>query len=108
MNNLHSVLLIAVVAAVTFLTRFLPFGVFSGSRKTPKFIEYSGKALPFAAIGMLVVYCLRNVSFSAPSNWIPSLISSSVVVVLYLLKRNSLLSIIGGTACYMLLVQLVF
>ena len=108
MTELHSVSLIAVVAAVTFLTRFLPFAVFGGNRKTPKFIEYAGKALPFAAIGMLVVYCLRNVSFSAPEHWLPELLASAVTVVLYLIKRNSLLSIIVGTACYMLLIQLVF
>ena len=107
MINVHSVLLVATVSVVTALLRFLPFIIFSG-KETPKFIAYLGKVLPFAVMGMLCVYCLKGVSFLAFPYGIPELISVLVVVLLHLWKRNTLLSIIGGTACYMLLVQWVF
>ncbi|MEE1003231.1 MAG: AzlD domain-containing protein [Acutalibacteraceae bacterium] len=108
MPNLHSALLIAVIAVVTVILRFLPFLVFGGKRKTPPFITYLGQVLPYAIIGMLVIYCLRNIAFTSSPFGLPELISSGVVVLLHLLKRNTLISIIGGTACYMLLIQLVF
>lgn len=107
MMNLHSGLLIAVIAAVTMLLRFLPFLVF-GNRETPAFVTYLGKVLPYAVMGMLVVYCLRNISFVASPHGIPELVSVVLVAFLHIWKRNTLLSIIGGTACYMLLVQVVF
>ncbi len=107
MTNLHSALLVAVIAAVTALLRFLPFWVFAG-RKTPAFIAYLGKVLPFAVMGMLVVYCLRGISFTAPPHGISEMVSVALVALLHLWKRNTLLSIISGTVCYMLLVQLVF
>ena len=107
MGNLHSALLIAVIAAVTALLRFLPFLVF-GNRKTPAFVTYLGKVLPFAVMGMLVIYCLRGISFAGMSYGIPELVSVALVVLLHLWRRNTLLSIIGGTACYMVLVQVVF
>ena len=108
MNELHSVKLIAVIALVTIALRFLPFLIFSGKRQTPAFISYLGKVLPFAIMGMLVVYCLRSISFSAFPFGIPELLACAVVVALHLWKRNTLLSIAGGTVFYMLLVQLVF
>ena len=104
---LHSAWLVAVIAAVTALLRFLPFWIFAG-RETPKFIAYLGKVLPFAVMGMLVVYCLRGVSFVSGTHGIPELVSVALVVLLHLWRRNTLLSILGGTVCYMLLVQLVF
>ncbi|MBQ9133706.1 MAG: branched-chain amino acid transporter permease [Clostridia bacterium] len=107
MTDLHSVWLIAVIAAVTALLRFLPFLIF-GSRETPTFVTYLGKVLPYAVMGMLVVYCLRNISFVASPHGIPELLSVALVALLHLWKRNTLLSIIGGTACYMVLVQVVF
>lgn len=107
MTNLHSALLIGVISAVTVLLRFLPFWIFAG-RKTPAFVAYLGKVLPYAVMGMLVIYCLRGISFVGGSHGIPELVSVALVVLLHLWKRNTLLSIISGTACYMLLVQLVF
>ncbi|MGN1001436.1 MAG: branched-chain amino acid transporter permease [Oscillospiraceae bacterium] len=108
MTELHSVLLIAVAAAVTAALRFLPFLIFGRGRETPAFIRYLGKVLPYAIMGMLVVFCLKNVSLVAPPHGLPELIACALVVALHVWKRNTLLSIIGGTACYMLLVQLVF
>ncbi|MBQ4557366.1 MAG: AzlD domain-containing protein [Clostridia bacterium] len=107
MIDIHSVLLVAVVSAVTIAIRFLPFLVFSG-RETPAFITYLGKVLPYAVMGMLCVYCLREISFVSAPFGIPELVSVAAVVLLHLWRRNTLISIIGGTVCYMLLVQLVF
>ena len=108
MNNLHSALIVAVVALVTIGLRFLPFAIFSGSKPVPPFVSYLGRVLPYAIMGMLVVYCLRSTSFIAASHGLPEIISCALVVLLHLWKRNTLISIVGGTACYMMLVQLVF
>ena len=99
---------VAVIAAVTALTRFLPFLLFHGKRKTPALLEKLGRVLPHAIMGMLVVYCLKDTSFSSLSTYLPALISCAVVVLLHLWRRNTLLSIVGGTLSYMLLVQFVF
>lgn len=99
---------IGVCVLATMLTRFLPFLVFSGKRPTPKYIQYLGKALPTAVFGMLVVYCLKNVSILTGSHGLPELIAIAVTVGIHLWKRKMLLSVAGGTVCYMLLVQLVF
>lgn len=108
MPDIHSVLLVGVIALVTVGLRFLPFAVFSGKNKTPQFVIYLGTVLPFAVMGMLVIYCLRNISFLSSPFGLPELISVLAVVLLHLWKKNTLISIIGGTACYMLLAQLVF
>ena len=92
----------------TMATRFLPFLIFGENRKTPPLITYLGKVLPCAVMGMLVVYCLKDVSFLSAPFGLPELIGIAVVALLHLWKRNSLLSIGVGTVCYMLLVQLVF
>ena len=92
----------------TMITRFLPFIVFPAGKPTPKYIQYLGKALPGAVFGLLVIYCLKNVSVFTGSHAIPELISIALVVVLHKWKRQMLLSIAGGTICHMLLVQLVF
>ena len=105
---MHDILLITVAVLVTMSTRFLPFLIFGEKRKTPPVIEYLGTVLPCAIMGMLVVYCLKDVSFVSAPFGLPELISCVVVAALHVWKRNSLLSIGGGTVCYMLLVQLVF
>lgn len=107
MNDAHSMALIAVIAAVTLILRFLPFVIFSGKREVPKYILFLGDRLPYAIMGMLIVYCLRNVSFAAVSDWLPSFLSIIVVVILHVWRRNTLLSIIGGTFVYMFLIQAV-
>ena len=99
---------IAVMAVVTFLTRALPFLLFGRGNKVPRVVLYLGKYLPPAVIAMLIVYCLRGVSFASPSGWAPSLIAAAAVVALHLWKKNNLLSILGGTVLYMVLVQVVF
>ncbi|MBE6701971.1 MAG: branched-chain amino acid transporter AzlD [Ruminococcaceae bacterium] len=101
-------ILIGTVALSTMLTRFLSFWVFPANKPTPKYISYLGKALPPAVFGLLVVYCLKNVSLVTWSHGIPELIAIAAVVILHLSFKKMLLSIAGGTLLYMLLVQLVF
>jgi len=108
MNDGYVWYAIAVTALVTAGLRFLPFLVFSGKRRTPKIIEKLGRVLPYAIMGMLVVYCLKGTSFTSASGFVPPLIACLVVGGLYVWKRNTLLSIIAGTVCYMMLVQMVF
>lgn len=107
MPDKHSVLLIAVCALITAALRFIPFLIF-GKRKTPAFITYLGKVLPFAIMGMLVVFCLKNVSISSYPHGIPELISVITVAGIHILKRNTLLSIIAGTVLYIILLNFVF
>lgn len=108
MTITQQLITIGMVVLGTMLTRFLPFIVFPADKPTPKFIRYFGDVLPAAVFGLLVVYCLRNVSVLSGTHGIPELISIIVVVLLHLWKRQMLLSIAGGTVCYMLLVQFVF
>ena len=103
---MNAAILIAVMAIVTMLLRFLPFIIFR--KETPEYISYLGQVLPAALIGMLVIYCLKDTSFMEAPHGIPELIAAGIVVVLQAWKRNSLLSILSGTVIYMLLVQLVF
>lgn len=91
----HDLLIIAVVALVTLLTRVLPFIAFS-NKKSP-IIEYLGEVLPYSIMAMLVVYCLKDVNFISAFHGISEIIAVATVVVLHLYKRNTLLSIIGGT-----------
>lgn len=105
---LHSIATIAVAAFVTASLRFAPFFIFGKSRQTPPIITYLGRVLPSAIIGMLVVYCLKDVRPLAYPYGIPELLGCGIVAGLHIWKRNNLLSIGGGTVAYMLLVQLIF
>lgn len=104
----QQILTILMVVLATVLTRFLPFLVFPAGKPTPKYIQYLGRVLPAAVFGLLVIYCLKDVQWLSGSYGIPEIISLVVVVGLHLWKKQMLLSIAGGTVCYMLLVQLVF
>ncbi|MBE6021546.1 MAG: branched-chain amino acid transporter permease [Firmicutes bacterium] len=104
----HSLILIAVMSVLTMAIKFLPFIIFPGGKETPAVISYLGKVLPPAMIAMLVVYCLKGVSVFTAPHGLPELIAVAAVVALHLWKRNTLISIIGGTACYMILIQAVF
>ena len=107
MTHETAVLAVVISAAVTFFLRLFPFAVFP-TGKTPKAISYLGKVLPPAVIAMLVIYCLKDVSFGSPEGFLPQLIASAVVALAQLWKKNTILSIAIGTAVYMALVQLVF
>ena len=99
-------ILIAAMALTTMLLRFLPFLIFR--TKTPPLITYLGNVLPPAIIGMLVIYCLKDVSLTEAPHGMPELIASVCVILLHIWNRNPLISILMGTAVYMLLIQLVF
>ena len=108
LTPLEAVASIAVMAVVTFLTRALPFLLFDRGERPPKLVLYLGRVLPAAIIAMLIIYCLRGVSFAAPGGWVPQLLCVAVVVALHLWKHNNLLSVFGGTVLYRVLVQAVF
>ena len=104
-STVHSILMVAIFAGGVALLRFMPFLIFGGKRPIPKLVLYLGRVLPFAMIGMLIVYCYKDVQ----SHYgLPELIASGLVVGLHLWKHNTLLSILVGTVSYMLLVQFVF
>jgi branched-subunit amino acid transport protein AzlD len=103
----YALITLAMILA-TVLTRFLPFLFFPAGKKTPKYVIYLGNTLPYATIGLLVVYCLRGVSFTASPYGLPEVLSIAVIAVLHIWKGNSLLGIGGGTALYMVLIQTFF
>ena len=106
MTLTQQIITIAAVVFGTMLTRFLPFLLFPAGRSTPKYIQYLGKVLPSAVFGMLVIYCLKDVSLISGSHGIPELLAVLAVTVLHLWKRQMLLSIAGGTIFYMVLLQI--
>lgn len=108
MSAIQALITIGIMAAITLLTRALPFLIFPANRKTPEFVTYLGRVLPYAIIGMLIVYCLRGVDLFGASHALPELISIAVVAGLFLWRKNSLLAIGIGTGTYMFLVQVVF
>lgn len=108
MSLIQKVIMICMVILGTMITRFLPFFVFTSDRPTPKYVQYLGKMLPSAALGMLVIYCLKGVSLFTGNHAIPELISIMVVILLHLWKRQMLISIAGGTIFYMILIQFIF
>lgn len=104
----QQIVTVLMVVLGTVVTRFLPFALFPESRPVPKFVQYLGKYLPSAVISLLIVYCLKDVSFVSESHGIPELISIAVVALLHIWKKNMFLSIGAGTLLYMALVQFVF
>ena len=108
MTTAQSLITIGIIALGTVFTRFLPFWLFPKGKPAPRIVAYLGKVLPCAVMGLLVVYCLKDVQPAAAPYGLPELIGIAVTVGLHLWKRQMLLSIAGGTICYMLLVQLVF
>ena len=107
---LTTVQILAIILAVslgTQITRWLPFLLFPESKQPPKVGLYLGKVLPPAMMGLLVVYCFKNVSWLSGSHGAPELLATAAVVGLHLWKKNVLLSIAGGTALYMVLLQVV-
>lgn len=108
MTITQQIITVCMVILGTIATRYLPFMLFSSKKPTPKYIQYLGKMLPSAALGLLVIYSYKDVSVLGGSHGIPELIATAVIVLLHLWKRQMLVSIAGGTIAYMLLVQLVF
>ena len=108
LTTLQLVITIAIMAILTFMTRVIPFIIFPANKKTPDYIHFLGEVLPFAIIGMLIVYCLKAVSFISFPFDLPELIAIVFIIILHLWKNSTLLSISGGTLLYMFLVQMIF
>ncbi|MCH5207196.1 MAG: branched-chain amino acid transporter permease [Oscillospiraceae bacterium] len=108
MTAIQTAIMIGAVVLGTMLTRFTPFLVFGGEKPVPKYVGYLGKALPGAALGLLVIYSFKNVDVLVGSHGLPELIALVLIVLLHVWKRNMLLSIAAGTGAYMLLVNFVF
>ena len=108
MTLTQQIVTIAMVILGTMLTRFVPFFVFPAGKPTPKYVQYLGTVLPPAVFGLLIIYCLKNVSIFTGSHAIPELLAITLVIVLHTWKRQMLLSIAGGTIFYMILVQFIF
>lgn len=108
MTLTQQLITIAMVVLGTTLTRFLAFAAFPPDRPTPKYVQYLGAVLPSAVLGLLVVFCFKNVKFYSGSHGLPEIMAAAVVAMLHIWKRNMLFSIAGGTLFYMLLVQTVF
>ena len=109
MSGVQFGITIAACTAATMLTRFLPFLIFSSKdQQPPEVVRYLGRVLPAAIFGMLIIYCLKGVSVFTGSHGIPEAIAISVTIALHKWKHETLVSIAGGTLCYVLLVQLVF
>lgn len=107
-ETIKGVMIIVALVSATLITRFLPFLLFPAGKETPKYIDFLGRTLPFAAMGMLVVYCLKDVKVTEAPYGLPEAIAIIGIVLLHRLKGNSLLSIGTGTVLYMFLVQVVF
>lgn len=108
MSFIQRMITIGICVLGTMITRFLPFLIFNEKKPTPKYIQYLGKTLPCATFGMLVIYCLKDVQLFTGSHGIPELVAIIITVFLHLWKRQMLLSIAGGTLCYMFLIQFIF
>ncbi|MER0468975.1 branched-chain amino acid transporter permease [Bacillus cabrialesii subsp. cabrialesii] len=108
MTMTQQIITIAMVVLGIMLTRFLPFMIFPSGKPTPKYVQFLGRVLPSAVIGLLVIYCFKDVSLFSGGHAIPELIGAAAVALLHFWKKNMLLSIAGGTIVYMALVQLVF
>lgn len=108
MTVTQQIITIGLCVLGTMLTRFLPFIIFSENRTIPEFIQYIGKYLPSAVFGMLVIYSLKNVNILQGNHALPEFLSIAATVLLHLWKRQMLISIAGGTICYMLLLHFIF
>lgn len=108
MSVAQQVVTIAIIVGATVFTRMIAFVVFPAGKETPKYIRYLGSVLPASALGMLVVYCLKDASIFSPTHAIPEILGVATVCILHFWKKNMFLSIVGGTVVYMVLVNLVF
>lgn len=108
MNTTQVFITLLLIMAATVVTRFLSFFLFPAGKKTPAFVQYLGKVLPPAALGMLVIYCFKGVNLTSANHGIPELLAGIAVAILQKWKKNMFLSIAAGTACYLVLIHLVF
>ena len=108
-EQMHAIIIILVMGLITLATRWIPVFIFGrGDKKVPDYIMYLGKVVPYTAMGLLIVYCLKDISFAGASHGLPEIIALAIVVASYLLKKNTILSVVIGTVAYMVMVQMVF
>ena len=107
-DHMHAMIVIAVMGLAVLATRIVPVLIFGRGEKVPEFILYLGRVVPYTAMGLLIVYCLRDMPVRDAPHRLPEIISLTVVTVTYLWKRNTILSVVAGTALYMFLVQSIF
>jgi branched-subunit amino acid transport protein AzlD len=108
LTPIQTLVIICMVTLGTVITRFLPFIIFRGTKSGNSYISYLGQVLPYSAIGLLVVYCLKNVNLKSSTYGIPEAMAILGIIILHHWKENALLSIGVGTAIYMVLVQAIF
>ena len=96
------------MGVVTLATRIVPVLIFGRGKKVPDYIMYLGKVVPYTAMGLLIIYCLRDVSIFSETHAIPEIIALAIVSGTYLWKRNTIFSVVIGTIAYMIMVQIVF
>ncbi|MCF0237112.1 MAG: AzlD domain-containing protein [Sphaerochaetaceae bacterium] len=109
MTRVEAAITVAIISIVTIVLRFIPFWVFGrGDKKTPPFINYLGRVLPYAAMGMLVIYCYKDITFESLSSYLPYLISGIVTVITQVITRKTTYSIVSGTLCAIVLLNFVF
>ena len=106
MTTQESLITIGIIMLATMLTRYLPFLLFPDGRETPRYVQYLGKVLPPAVLGMLVIYCYKSVDVTTGDHGLPELLAGAAVVALQLWKKNMFLSLLAGTAVYMILIRL--
>lgn len=97
--------IVAMVALGTMFTRFISFIIFPEGKKPPKVVEYLSGVLTPAMMGLLVVFCLRKTPVLTGNHGIPEVIAIAAIIILHKLRDNYLLSILGGTVIYMLLIR---
>lgn len=107
-TNTQLFIFFGLISLATIFTRALPFILFPENKKTPKYIKYLSNVLPYTITGMLVVYCLKDISFRIHPYALPEIISIAVIITLHLWRKNTLLSIGIGSLLYIILVQYVF
>lgn len=105
MTITQQIITVSVAVMAILFTRFLPFFLFRSNKQAPSYILYLGKLLPSAIFAMLVIYCLRGINFSLSSHSLAQLLSVFATLLLHVRHRNMILSIVGGTLCYMLLIR---
>ena len=108
LTSLQTLIIIFMVALGTMITRFLPFFLFANQKAKNPYIRFLGQVLPYSAIGLLVIYCLKHLRFDQFGHWLPEIIAIGFIVFIHYRKENVLLSIGSGTILYMFLIQYVF
>lgn len=105
-DNMHALYIILAMGIATFATRIVPVLLFGRGSKVPDYVMYLGKVVPYTAMGLLIVYCLKDVQLIESPHALPEIAAMAVVVLSYLWKRNSILSVVIGTALYMAMIQM--